>query len=118
MEKLQEDDQAEHDRLIGRLERLAEVGPDFRKERCRDVGDGLYELKTKTGSRILFFYEEKTRHVIVATGGFAKGSKKVQNQDIKRGKRRKGDYETALRKGDLKKIIVTGKKEPSRVPGG
>lgn len=118
MEKLQQDDLAEHDRLIGRLERLAEVGPEFRKERCRDVGDGLYEMKTKTGSRVLFFYEQSTRHVIVATGGFSKGSKKVQDQDIKRGKRRKKDYEDALRTGDLKKIIMTGKKEPSRIPGG
>lgn len=116
--KLQKDDREEHDRLVGRLERLAEIGPEFRKERYRDVGDGLYEMKTKTGARVLFFYDESTRHVIISTGGFSKGSKKVQNQEIQRGKRRKKDYEKALSSGQLKKIIVTGEKHPSRIPRG
>ena len=117
MEQLNADNPAEHARLIKRMERLCEHGPEFRKERDRGVGGGMYELKTKGGTGVLFFYDSATRQVIVCTGGFAKGAKKVQAAQIKRGKRVKADYEKALASGRITEIIVTGDKKPMRIPG-
>jgi putative component of toxin-antitoxin plasmid stabilization module len=109
---LKQDDSAEWKRLNRRLVTLSENG----RNSDRDVGRGLYELKTSTGARLLYFFDKSTRSVIVLTGGFKKGAKKVQSGDIARGRRRKIEYENAL-KADKLELVLTDKRVPTRIPG-
>ena len=72
-------------------------------------------MKTKTGSRVLFFYDEFSRSVIICTHYFKKDKKKRQSQEIKLGKNAKQNF-ILSKKRDSIKIILPENYYPRRMP--
>lgn len=50
-------DRAAHAELIARLGRIAQVGPPMDVRRSRHLGDGVFELKTPRGFRLIYFFD-------------------------------------------------------------
>lgn len=44
--------------VYARLQRASEVGPPTTEEQCREIGDGIFEFKTKN-VRIFWFYDRR-----------------------------------------------------------
>jgi phage-related protein len=87
--------QAEHDdpdefaSMVALLDRTTKHGPPKNKEKSREVGDGIYEFKSKS-LRICYFYD--SGKMIICTHGFGKPAKKVQDREIHRARALKQTY--------------------------
>jgi hypothetical protein len=89
----------------------------FNTQQFRPLGGGLFELKTKHGTRITFFYDEFARHVIICTQGFDKKAKKIQSNQIKIARSLKTMFTTKRSSGEKIRIIITDDSaEPKRLP--
>jgi phage-related protein len=71
--------ESDRKQVLARLERASEVGPPRNVEQCRDLGDEIFELKTKN-VRIFWFYD-KGRLILVS---HAKLKKDVRITEEKR----------------------------------
>lgn len=83
LEELKSKDSESYQTLYAVLEYTAEHGPlinDYRKSRCLDKNHKIYELKTKDGNRVTWFYDKG--QMIVCTNGFPKPNKKRLKQDV------------------------------------
>ena len=82
---------------------ILENGPPNNKRKFNYIGDGIYELKTRRGVRILSFYgDPKLSRSLILTHGFRKPKKKqLADEKAKAVKWRKEYSEIA----DIKKII-------------
>lgn len=71
-------------RLMATLKGASERGPNTHDEtQCRlikGIKEPIYELKTKNGSRVLWFYDEG--HIMLCTTAFHKPPKKRLRQDV------------------------------------
>lgn len=76
-------------KMQARLDEIAEYGIPSNTVKYNPVDDGLAEIKTH-GER-LFVFRDGSK-LIVATHGMDKGTKKVQNREIKRAKRLMREY--------------------------
>ncbi len=77
----EQDDADEVASMVALLDRTAKHGPPRNKEKSREVGDGIFEFKSKS-LRICYFYD--SGKMIICTHGFGKPAKKVQDREIKR----------------------------------
>jgi len=50
-------DRAAHAELTARLGRIAQVGPSMDVRRSRHLDDGVFELKTPRGFRLIYFFD-------------------------------------------------------------
>ncbi|MFZ2657866.1 MAG: type II toxin-antitoxin system RelE/ParE family toxin [Victivallales bacterium] len=117
LEELKAQDDDEHERAIERIKRLGDHGPSFNTQQFRSLGDGLFELKTKKGTRITFFYDEFARHVVICTQGFDKKTKKVQSNQIKIARSLRAMFTAIRSSGEKIRIIITDDSpEPKRLP--
>lgn len=72
---------------------LEEMGNDLREPYSKELGDGIYELRTIQGSNIVrslyFFFKERA---IVITGGFLKKTRKTPVREIKKAVKHRNDW--------------------------
>jgi phage-related protein len=101
--------------MVRRLEQLAERGPSRKKNEFNDLGDGLYEAKTRGGSRVAFFYDG--RQIVICALGFGKSSRKTPKRKLKTAKERKTAYFSHKQSGTGFRILLAhGMDEPRRQP--
>lgn len=105
----------EFERIKARIVHLADHGPRFDKTKYRELGNGLYEIKTRKGSRVLFFYDEFSRWVIICTHIFKKDKKKKQSKEIELGRKAMSNFALSKKNASIK-IIVDGNYNPNRMP--
>ncbi len=75
IEGLDEKDQI---KIFSLFERILQHGPPQNITRFRHIGDGIYELKTSSGNRILSFYGgESLPNSLILAQGFQKSKKKI-----------------------------------------
>jgi len=112
---LERNDLKEHDRILARLDQLAERGASRRKDEFNKLGGGLYEAKTAAGSRVVFFYEQN--QIVICTHGFSKQSRKTPRHLLHAARERKRLYEQALQAGERMRILRSESQEkPQRLP--
>jgi putative component of toxin-antitoxin plasmid stabilization module len=52
-------DRAAHAQLLALLGRVSQAGPPLDERRSRRLGEGIFELKTPRGFRLVYFFERK-----------------------------------------------------------
>lgn len=65
LDALVRSDRIAHAELLGRLDRLARLGPPRDERRSRHLGGNIFELKTPRGFRLLYFF--RSERLIVCT---------------------------------------------------
>lgn len=85
-------------KLVGLLELLEEKGNQFRELYSKSIGDGIFEIRCKTGNNItrvlyFFYYEGK----IILTNGFVKKTQKTPPEEIRLAKERRADFRERMR---------------------
>lgn len=85
-------------KLIGLLELLEEKGNQLREPYSKLIGDGIFEIRCKTGNNItrvlyFFYYEGK----IILTNGFEKKTQKTPPEEIRLAKERRADFRERMR---------------------
>ncbi len=86
-------------KLVGLLELLEEKGNHLREPYSKSIGDGIFEIRCKTGNDIprvlyFFYYEGK----IILTNGFVKKTQKTPPEEIRLAKERRADFRERMRK--------------------
>lgn len=115
MAGLYQTDIDEYSRLDRRLTQLAERGASRNQTEFNDLGHGLFEMKTRGGIRIVFFYD--AGHLIICTQGFPKKSRKTPKKELDVARKRKAEYERFKKSGGRFGIHGTAlQKEPKRKP--
>ena len=102
LEQLRRDAPAEHSHVIARLRELAKRGRVTDERKARHLGDGIYELKTRGGVRVLSFVDEG--RVIVCTDALRKPKPRQLLWLITRSVTVRASYLTAQRVGALRTV--------------
>jgi hypothetical protein len=100
LEQLLRDAPAEHSHVIARLRELAKRGRVTDERKARHLGDGIYELKTRGGVRVLYFVDEG--RVIVCTDALKKPKPRQLSWLITRSVTVRASYLNAQRVGALR----------------
>ena len=79
-------------KLMALLNRVTHKGPPHNEEKCRLLEDGIFEFKT-TKARLLWFYDDRRRKVIICTNGYIKKSQKVDQRVLAAAKAAKQAYQ-------------------------
>ena len=79
-----------HDQIVRRLEQLAERGPSRKRDEFNLLGHDLYEVKAKSGPRVIFFYDQD--HIVICSHAFNKQSQKTPSKEIKKAREWKRKY--------------------------
>ena len=77
-------------KVVGDLNLLEEYGSMAREPLSKHLEDGIFELRSKSGSdivRILYFFE--LDKIIIATNGFVKKQQKTPRSEIELAKKRR-----------------------------
>jgi len=114
IESLGKDNPKEKGRIITRLHQLAERGPSRRIDEFNTLGNDLYEAKTKTGSRIVFFYD--VNRIVICTCGFTKKSQKTPRNIIDASTVKRKAYFEAKKEDMIDIVVREGNPEPRRKP--
>ena len=80
-------------KVVGDLHLLEEYGNHAREPLSKYLDDGIYELRSKTGTnviRILYFFEEN--RIIIATNGFVKKQQRTPKSEIELAKKRRKNH--------------------------
>ncbi len=80
-------------KVVANLSLLEEYGNMAHEPLSKYLGDGLFELRTKTEKafvRLLYFFDEEK--IIVATNGFIKKANRTPKSEIDLAKKRREDY--------------------------
>ena len=78
-------------KIMRRFEHFAANGPPRNKELCRELEDGIFELKAQKGlMRVFFFYDEG--RVVVCSHAVQKPKKKTLRTQISRARRARKAY--------------------------
>lgn len=88
-------------KMYARIAYSAQKGPPRNKEQCRDIGDKIFELKTKD-LRVFFFYDKG--RVIVCSHGWEKDQQKLDPREKERAIRARTQYFAAKRDGLLEVV--------------
>ena len=86
-------------RMFGMIGILQEKGNFLREPYSKHLGDGIFELRCKSGSnitRVLYFFYYEGQ--IVLTNGFVKKTQKTLPEGIKLAKRRRSDFIARMNK--------------------
>ena len=89
LSEVEKNDQDALDSLLAVMERTANHGPPHNQQKCRAVGNGIYEFKPKY-LRVCWFYD--AGRMVICTHGFTKGTEKMQNDAIKKAVKEKNAY--------------------------
>ena len=76
----------------------AQYGQPINEEKCRLLGDGLFEFKANS-LRLLWFWDSDC--MILCTNGFAKKRQKTPPTEIERARAIRSSYQAAKRSGRL-----------------
>ncbi|MFA5107876.1 MAG: type II toxin-antitoxin system RelE/ParE family toxin [Patescibacteria group bacterium] len=105
LERLRQENPAEYARMDRRLTQLSERGASKHRDEFNSLGRGLFEMKSRGGTRIVFFYD--AGHLVICTQGFAKKAQKMPRRELDMARARKADYERVRQQGGKFRIIVT-----------
>jgi hypothetical protein len=105
MQRLSRSDPAEHLRLVRAIDRLASAGPSRNIHQTRHLAQGIHELKTRGGVRVLFFFDEG--HIVVCSEAMTKPKPKRLAVAVERAERTRWRYLNDKRNGNLE--IVGGR---------
>ena len=115
LEKLRKMDRVEYARIDHRITQMAERGASRYQDEFNNLGSGLFEMKSRGGTRIIFFYDKG--FLVICTHGFAKKSQKTPCRQLELARARKTEYEQHRRQsGCFKLILQKGQQEPERQP--
>jgi len=115
LEKLRKMDDAEYARIDRRITQMAERGSSRRQDEFNDLGNGLFEMKSRGGTRIMFFYDKGW--LVICTHGFVKKSQKTPRRQLELARTRKSEYEQHRRQeGHFRLILHERQQEPERKP--
>ncbi len=82
LKELETDGDADGDRLMYLIQRLANVGITHNKRQMRELRNGIFEIKAPNTARIMFFYD--ANRLIICSHGFTgkkgKGNKSIKGQ--------------------------------------
>lgn len=81
------------------FDRVVEHGIPKDKQKCRTLGNKLFEFKTPGGLRIVWFWDENK--MVICTHGFKKSTRKTPRGQIEWALFIKADYFEAKSKGTL-----------------
>lgn len=85
---------SEHDKIWSRINRTADHGRINNPQQCRplegDTANGLFELKTSGGFRVIWFYDRG--RVVVCTHAFGKCSTKELKKEIQKAQSIRATY--------------------------
>ena len=98
-ERLRRDDVQEFARLMRAFDQLAASGPPRNVTRSRPLAHGIFELKTRGGVRVLYFFDEG--RVIVCSEAMAKPQKRGLALAVERAARTRWRYVNEKRRGSL-----------------
>ena len=76
------------------FEFLKYQGPALREPYSKPLGDGIFEIRAKSGSnisRVLYFFVIGKK--VIITNGFVKKTRKTPLEEIKKAKRFRSDYQ-------------------------
>lgn len=113
---LPKSDPAEFARIMRRLVQMADNGPSRKKEEFNDLGDGLFEAKSKGGSRVVFFYDEN--RLVLCAHAFMKQSNRTPLTDIATARQRRTAYLQTKAAGlsNFRILVSPTQKQPRRLP--
>jgi len=100
LEELGRDATAEHRQVLARLRELAKRGRITDERKVRHLGDGIYELKTRGGVRVLYFVDEG--RAIVCTDALRKPKARQLSWLVRRSKTVRASCLAAQRMGALR----------------
>lgn len=86
-------------KVVGLLHILEEKGNELREPYSKPIGDGIFEIRCKTGSnivRVLYFFYYKGN--IILTNGFVKKTQKIPLEEIRLAKERRADFKERMKK--------------------
>ncbi len=92
-------DRAAHAELIARLGRISHAGPPRDESRSRHLGDGVFELKTPRGFRLIYFFDRG--RLIVCSELCRKPKPRELRGIIQRAQRLRTAYFAAAAAGDI-----------------
>ncbi|MCP4134765.1 MAG: hypothetical protein GY754_27570 [bacterium] len=82
---LNKKDQINYRTLDNYFKKFSKTGPWNNKRQLRSLEDGFFEFKNiKTGLRVIFYYDEINRGVIILTHYFEKGGQKTPSSEKER----------------------------------
>jgi hypothetical protein len=82
LDGLETDSRSDYDQVMAQLRRTATNGPQRNKRKSRPLEDKVFELKTRRGIRIPYFYDEG--RVVICTQAMRKPKKAELNVTIAR----------------------------------
>lgn len=100
LEQLRRDAPAEHRQLSARVRELAKRGRITDERKARHLGDGIYELKTRRGVRVLYFVDEG--RAIVCTDALRKPKARQVSWPVRRSRTVRASYLAAQKAGALR----------------
>jgi phage-related protein len=113
--KLEQDNTRAHAQIMRRIVQLSERGPSSKKDEFNSLGNGLFEVKAKSGPRVIFFYDQN--RIVICFHAFDKHSQKTPKREIDKAVHRKNQYERHKKSGQGFKIhLKKEEKEPKRQP--
>ena len=78
-------DKSDQKKIFALLKHIAENGPPTNEQKFKYINDGIWELKTRSGIRILsFFQDTKSRDSLILTHGFRKAKQKIFDRHLER----------------------------------
>lgn len=80
LEHAEKRNRKDRDRLVSRIQRVADMAHFRNTEVFNNEGDGIYAFKTREGLRLYAFFD--AGHLIVTVSGSDKPKKKQQQKDI------------------------------------
>jgi hypothetical protein len=92
-------DRAAHAQLLALLGRVSQVGPPLDERRSRHLGEGIFELKTPRGFRLVCFFERK--RLIVCSELCRKPKPRELRGVIRRATNLRATYLAASAAGDI-----------------
>jgi putative component of toxin-antitoxin plasmid stabilization module len=102
LEKAKKNNEKDHDRLMARINMVADFATYNNDQVFNHEGDGIFAFKTRQGLRLYCFKEEN--RLIVTVSGSDKPKKKQQQKDIGDAKKWRSRYYAARK---VKKIEIT-----------
>ncbi len=86
--------------LVDLIERASLAGRPSETQYCRHLGDGIWEFRHGR-ARVLWFYDNEAKSLILCSHGFVKQSRKTPRPEIDRAKTRRKRYLEAKKRGAL-----------------
>lgn len=99
IEQMEQKRPKEAEKLAALFNRVVDHGIPKNEQKCRTLGNKLFELKTRGGLRIVWFWDEDK--MVICTHGFSKSTRKTPRGQLERALSMKSDYFEAKSKGAL-----------------